>query len=67
MLIRRFVLKVINNEIKDLTHHEITGCIAEQTVLVITQGCKESKMWIHLKLRRPSLSFSYFCSLTFVL
>ena len=43
MLIRRFVLKVINNEIKDLTHHEITGCIAEQTVLVITQGCKESK------------------------
>ena len=44
MLIRRFVLKVINNEIKVLTHHEITGCIAEQTVLVITQGCKESKM-----------------------
>ena len=40
MLIRRFVLKVINNERKILTHHEITDRIAEQTMFVITQVCK---------------------------
>ena len=31
MLIRTFVLKVINNERKKLTHHEINDRIAEQT------------------------------------
>ena len=43
MLIRRFVLKVINNERKILTHHKIIDRIAEQIMLVITQVCKESK------------------------
>ena len=37
-----FVLKVINNESKTLTHHEIIDRIAEQTVLMITQVCTES-------------------------
>ena len=36
MLIRMFVLKVINNERKTLTLHEIIDRIAEQVVLVIT-------------------------------
>ena len=48
MFIRRFVLKVINNESKkSLTHHEIIDRIAQQIVLVITQVWKESKLWIH--------------------
>ena len=47
MFIRRFVLKVINNESKkSLTHHEIIDRIAQQIVLVITQVWKESKLWI---------------------
>ena len=33
MLVRTFVLKVINDERKNLTHHEIIDCIAEQTAL----------------------------------
>ena len=37
-----FVLKVINNERKILTRHEIIDRIAEQIVLVITRVCKES-------------------------
>ena len=36
MLIRTFVLKVINDERKKMTHHEITDRIAEQTESVIT-------------------------------
>ena len=47
MLIRTFILKVINNERKRLTYHEIIDDIAEQIVFVITQVCKESKLWIH--------------------
>ena len=43
MLIRTFVIKVINNERKKLTHHEIIDCIAEQTASVIIQASKESK------------------------
>ena len=35
MLIRTLVLKVINNERKILTHHEIIDCIAEQIELII--------------------------------
>ena len=42
MLIRMFVLKVINNERKILTRHEIIDGIAGQIVLVITRLCKES-------------------------
>ena len=43
MLIRTFVLKVINNERKKLTHHEIIYRIAEETASVIIQVSKESK------------------------
>ena len=64
MLIASFVLKLINNKRKILTHQEIIGRIAEQIKSVITQVCKESKLWIHSNLRRPSFSFS---SLTFKL
>ena len=42
MFIRMFVLKVINNEVKNLTPHEIIDRIAEQIVLVITGGFEES-------------------------
>ena len=37
-----FVPKIINNERKILTRHEIIDRIAEQIVLVITRVCKES-------------------------
>ena len=47
MIIRRFVLKVINNVRKILTHHEIIDGIAEKIVSVITQFYKESKIGIH--------------------
>ena len=33
--------------------------IAEQTYSVVTQVCKESKLWIRPNLRRPSFSFTY--------
>ena len=36
MLIRMFVLKVINNKRKTLIRHEIIDRIAEEIVLVIT-------------------------------
>ena len=42
MFIRMFFLKVINNERKILTGHEIIYRFAEQIVLVITRVCKES-------------------------
>ena len=42
MLIRMFLLKVINNEMKILTRHKIIDRIVEQVVLVITPVCKES-------------------------
>ena len=42
MLIRMFVLKIINNERKILPRHLIIDRIAEQIVLVITRVCKES-------------------------
>ena len=42
MLIQLIALKVINNERKILTRHEIIDRIAEQIVLVITRVCKES-------------------------
>ena len=41
MLIRTFVLKVINDEIKKLSHHEIIDRIAEQTPSVIIQVRKK--------------------------
>ena len=65
MLIPRFVLKVRNNERKNLTHPEVIDRIAQQIAFVITQMCKESKLWIHRNLQGSSFSFTY--SLTFVL
>ena len=59
MLIRTFVQKVINNERKKLTNHELIDRIAKQTASVIIQISKESKLKIHLNLRRPRFSFSY--------
>ena len=67
MLIRMFVLKLINNERKRLTHHEIIDRIAEQTGSVIIYVSKESKMRIHPNLRRPRFSFTYLNSLINVL
>ena len=58
-LIRTNDLKVIDNKIKILTHHEIINCTAEQIVSVITRVCKESKLLIHVNLRRSNLSFTY--------
>ena len=54
MLIRTSVIKVMNNERKKLTHHEIIDHIAEQTASVIIQANKESKF-----IRRPHFSFIY--------
>ena len=59
IFIRRFALKVINNERKILTHDEMTDRIAEQIVSVITQLHKESKLWIHPNIRWLSFSFTY--------
>ena len=59
MLIRTFVLEVINNERKKIAHHEIIDPIAEQTEPVIHQVFKESKLWIYPSLRRPR--FSLYC------
>ena len=65
MLNRTFVLKVINNERKKLTDYEIIYRISEQTVAVITQVCKESKLWTHPNLRRPCFSFAYSFKFTY--
>ena len=43
---------------------EIIDRIAEKIESVITQVCKESKLWIHPNLRRPRFSFT--CSLKFI-
>ena len=59
MLIQTFILKVINNERKKLTHHEIIDRIAEQISSVITEVSKESKLRIHSNLGRPRFSFTY--------
>ena len=59
MLIQKFVLKVIDNERKKLTHHEITDRIAEQTASITIQVSKESKLRIHPNLRRSRFSFTY--------
>ena len=65
MLIRKFILKVMNNERKILTHHKITDRIAEQLESVITQEYRESKLWIHPNLRRPSFLFTYSFKFTY--
>ena len=65
MLIRTFVLKVINNERETLTHREIIDRIAEQTASVIIQVSKESKLRIHPNLQRPRFSFTYTFKFTY--
>ena len=65
MLIRKFILKVTNNERKILIHHKIIDCTAERTVLVITQQCIESKLCLDLNLRRSNFSFTYSFKFTY--
>ena len=61
IFIRTFVLKVINNERKKLTHHEIIDRSAEQTALVIIQVSKGSNLRIHPNLLNYSFKFTYIC------
>ena len=63
MLIRMFVLKVINNEKNILTPHEIIDRIAEQIAVVITRVCNESMGSSELK--RSSVSFTYLHKFTY--
>ena len=65
MLDRTFVLKVITDERKKLTHHEMIDCIAEQTALVIIQVSKELKLMIYSILRRPRFSFTHSVKFTY--
>ena len=65
MLIRTFLVNVINNNNKKLTHHEIIDRIAEQTASVIIHVSKESKSSIHPNLRRPRFSFTYLFKYTY--
>ena len=64
MLIRTFVLKIINNKRKIETYHGIIDHTVEQILL----ECKETKLWIHPNLQRPnfaltySFKFIYFCT-----
>ena len=44
---------------------EIIDRNAEQTESVITQVCKEQKLWIHPNLQRSSFSFSYSFKFTY--
>ena len=54
MLIRIFVLKVINNERKNVTHHETIDCIVEH----IVPGCETYGHQIsHLLIHVSSLNF----------
>ena len=65
MLIWTFVLKVINNERKKLTHREIIDGIAEQTASVMIQVSKDSKLRIHSNLGMPRFSFTYSFKFTY--
>ena len=65
MLIRTFVVKVIDNERKKLTPHKILDRIAEQIASVIIPVSKESKLRIHPNLRRPHFSFTYSFKFTY--
>ena len=65
MLIRTFVLKVIDNERNILNRHNIVNCISENVVSVIAQVCKETKLRIHSNLRRPNFSFTYSFKFTY--
>ena len=56
---RKVRSKSSNNERKFLTRDEIIDCIAEKNMSVITQVCKETKLWIDPNLRQSDLSFTY--------
>ena len=66
LLIQTFVLKIINNERKILTHHEIIDCTADKIVSVIAQMCKKTKLWNHPTLQRLNFSFTYSFKFTYV-
>ena len=53
-----------NNETNILTNHEIHHC--RKIVPVITQVCKETKLWIHPNLKRPNSSFTYSFKFTYL-
>ena len=65
MLIWTFVLKVLNNERKKLTHREINDRIAKQTTSVMIQVSKDSKLRIHPNLGMPRFSFTYSFKFTY--
>ena len=67
MLIWKFVLKVINNERKTLTHHKIIDRIAEQICVGDNSSVQRIKFVDSCNLRRPSFSFILLSSLTFVM
>ena len=68
MQIQTFILKIIINERKILTHYDIINWIEEKIVSVITQVYQESKLRNHSNLRRPNFSFTYLLSfLTFAM
>ena len=52
-----------NNQTNILTHHEIRHC--RNIVPVITQMCKETKLWIDPNLRWPNSSFIYSFKFTY--
>ena len=58
-------LKVMNNESKTLTNHEIIDRIVEQIQSMLTQVCKESKLWIQGG--QVTYVLTYLRLLTFVL
>ena len=48
-----------------MTDHEFIDRTAEQTESMITQVCKESKLWIQPNLQRPRFSFTYSFKFTY--
>ena len=62
---RTLVLKVIYNDRKFLTDHEIIDLIAEQIESMIINVCQKLKFWIHPNLQRPSFSFTYSFKFTY--
>ena len=65
MLIWTFVLELINNGRKKLTHRESIDRIAEQTASVMIQVSKYSKLRIHPNLGMPRFSFTYSFKFTY--
>ena len=66
MLIRIFVLKVINIEKKFLTHHATIDSMTEQIESVIIQVCKKSELWAHPNLQQTTFSLTFSFKLTYI-